>query len=141
MPKQKSQELFLNLFESIEKVGISGTNNILIEGTEKMHNDLTNKIDFIIKTITRIFGLKKEELLHALTKHDRTDALAICFYISKQKLKLNGKQIAKTFRKSMAQVSRGIKRIKELDPTHPADKDIRDKYMNVVDMYDKEFFD
>lgn len=139
MSKPKSLEFVINLLETVDKHGIDAVHGFINEGKQKIEKDLTVKIDFIIKTVGSIFGFKKNDILISRTKYDRTDALAICFYISNKKLQLNGTQIAKIFNKSLSQVSRGIKKIKNLNSNHPADKAIKEKYKQVLDVYEQQY--
>ena len=132
MPNPKTLELLINLFESVDRFGVNNTLGIIDDGHRKFDEELKFKIERIIKVVCREYNITKEKLLVGRSNYDRTESLAILFYIINQKLNLNGKQIANIFKKSDSLVSRSITKIKDLSDTHPRDKKILDKLNNIT---------
>lgn len=139
MAKKKSNDLMEKLFQTIEKVGIKKTSHILDEGQIKYHDETSSKISYIISKTCELYKTTEEELKKSKSKNDRTEALSIIYFLMLKKSELKAVQIANYWQKDIAQVSRGIKKIKELSDTHPVDKKIKENLNIVTDSYQKEF--
>lgn len=132
MSKPKTEELLVNLFESVDKYGINNTLDIIKNGHTKFNKELTEKIENIIKVVCQEYSIDKSELIMGRSNYDRTESLSILFYVVNQKLELNGQQMCNIFKKSNSVVSRGLTKIRDLDEKHPRDKKILDKLNRIL---------
>lgn len=111
MPKVNYDvQLIKEVLKSISNVGIKETIKILRDSPGE---NLRSKklIKFVISIVSKEFKLPSHALLYGTSRFERTDALAICFYL----LDIHGisrKMVSQEFNKSPPLVSLYIKKFK-----------------------------
>jgi hypothetical protein len=138
--KSSAFNAFVKFLKTIDKVGSTTTSKILDIGEVSYYEKMKINIDFIIKETCKNYEITKIELLTKRTLNDRTEARAICIYIANKHLNLSPAEIQPHFKTSLSQISRGIKKIRELEKHIPQHKKTLEK-LSQIESICLKFFD
>jgi chromosomal replication initiation ATPase DnaA len=126
--KKEVEDLIKNIHQGLKKIGLKELNNGLIKILSSKDNK-AEKIDFILNAVCKEFNITLSSLKMKYPKGPIQDAKQISYCLLHLNLNLTIRYIAeKIFNNWPTSVYTGIKRFKEGDPNHKADKYFLEKY-------------
>ena len=131
--KTQVEELLKNIHQGLKKVGLKELNS----GILKMLNsksDKSEEINYVLQIVCKEYSLSIHSLKSKYPKGIVQDAKQVAYCLLHFNLNLTIRYIAeKVFENWPTSVYTGVKRYKEGDINHKADKDFMEKYNKLID--------
>ena len=126
--KTEVEELIKNIHQGLKKVGLKELNSSLLRLLSSK-NDKTVEIDFVLQLVCKEYSLSINTIKTKYPKGIVQDAKQVAYCLLHFNLNLTIRYIAeKVFMNWPTSVYTGIKRYKQGDINHKADKDFMMKY-------------
>jgi hypothetical protein len=126
--KTEVEELLKNIHQGLKKVGLKELNTGILKFLSTK-NDKSEEIDFVLQLVCKEYSLSIHSLKSKYPKGLVQDAKQVAYCLLHFNLQLTIRYIAeKIFMNWPTSVYTGVKRYKEGDINHKADKDFMEKY-------------
>ena len=126
--KTEVEELIKNIHQGLKKVGLKELNSSLLRLLSSK-NDKTVEIDFVLQLVCKEYSLSIHTIKTKYPKGIVQDAKQVAYCLLHFNLNLTIRYIAeKVFMNWPTSVYTGVKRYKQGDINHKADKDFMEKY-------------
>jgi chromosomal replication initiation ATPase DnaA len=126
--KTEVEELLKNIHQGLKKVGLKELNTGILKFLNTK-NDKSEEIDFVLQLVCKEYSLSIHSLKSKYPKGLVQDAKQVAYCLLHFNLQLTIRYIAeKIFMNWPTSVYTGVKRYKEGDINHKADKDFMEKY-------------
>lgn len=129
--KKEVEDLIKNLHQGLKKVGLKELNNGILK-IIKEKNSKSDEVYYVLSIVCKEFDITLSSLKAKYPKGIIQDAKQVAYCLLHFDLHLTMRYIAeKVFQNWPTSVYTGIKRFKEGDPNHKADKDFLEKYQKL----------